>query len=126
MAGTVSQFRMVREWLTPPHNPHPPQLEIFSSRNYMLLIGDQLFLTVEIILVWICQTPTDWQVRVSPVRSLNISLGNSKYWDALQGCYKILLHKNVRKDITMVVLMVSFYIINIFKVKLRASFCKIK
>ena len=61
MAGTDSELRMVLYWFPPPDNPRNLQLEIFSTENYMLLIGDQLFVTVEIILVWICQTYTDWQ-----------------------------------------------------------------
>ena len=87
------------DWCPPPYNPPNLQLEIFSTKNYMLLIGDQLFVTVEIILVWICQTETDWQVRVKPVRSQNIYLGNSKYWSALESSYKIWLQENVRKNI---------------------------
>ena len=62
--GTVSQLRMVQYRFPPPDNARNLQLEIFSTKNYMLLIGDQLFVTVQIILVWICQTQTDWQVRV--------------------------------------------------------------
>ena len=74
MAGTGSQFRMVRDWFPPPDNPRNLQLEIFSTRNYMLLIGDQLFVTAEIILVWICQTQPDGQVRVYNLSEAGIFL----------------------------------------------------
>ena len=49
--GTVSQLRMVQYRFPPPDNARNLQLEIFSTKNYMLLIGDQLFVTVQIILV---------------------------------------------------------------------------
>ena len=64
------------DWCPPPYNPPNLQLEIFSTRNYMLLIGDQLFVTVGIILVWICHTGTAKVLGTSRILPTQVNFSN--------------------------------------------------